>query len=166
MYVHYIHYEIGCRECKTLRRPRATMITSEKQDTAFSRDDLLETMHNFSRLSCETCGKKGNWTCFKLYINDLDIVREQFKINIFKENGEIRGGSEEGMFSIAEIDMSIMHVRERIEEERFRSHPSKSNGSAFIMVDFLNEEPYIRVSVFDLDGITVDEVSRFIDAIA
>jgi hypothetical protein len=141
------------------------MITSEKQDAEFSRDELLETMRNFSTLSCETCGTKGNWTCFKIYINNLDNVREQFKINIFKENGEIWGGAEEGMFSLAEIEMSIMLVQDRIKEESFSSYPSKLKGSAFIMVDFLIEEPYNRVSVFDLDGITVDEVSRFIDAI-
>ncbi len=122
-------------------------------------------MDNFSEISCDNCGSTGNWTCFKIYINDNDDVREQLKINIFKEGGKIWGKFEDGMFTPVHIEISILLIRAKIDEEQSNNYPSKSKGTAFIMVDFLNDEPYNRISAFDLDGITIDEVHMFIDAI-
>jgi len=141
------------------------MLKSEKEDNEFTREELLEIMDNFSEISCENCGTSGNWTCFKIYINDKDDVRDQFKINIFKENGKIWGKPDDGEYSPAQVEISIMLIRDKIEMELSNYHPSKPKGSAFIMVDFINDEPYSRISAFDLDGFTVEEVSKFIDAI-
>jgi len=169
MYIHRINYQLGCRKCKTIGVPEIVMIKSEKDETEFSRnksrDKLLELMKDsFSKIPCNYCGATGNWNCFKIYINDNDNVNDQFMINIFKENGKIWGKPQDGMFSPAQLEISFMRIDEKIEEEQFNYYPSKPKGSAFIMVDFMNDEPYSRISVFDLDGITVEEVRQFIDA--
>lgn len=143
------------------------MYRTDKEENEFSRDDLIEIMDNFTAISCDNCGDSDNWTCLKIYLNDKDDVYDQFKINIFKEDGKIWGKPEDGEYSPAQIDMAISLIREKIEQEKDRYHPAKSKGSVFIMVDFIGgKRPDSKVSVFDVDGVSIEMVSKFIDAIA
>jgi hypothetical protein len=165
MYFHKIHYQLGCRECKSLRTPGITMFKSEKEDTEFSKEHLKDIMDNFSEIDCDNCGTGGYWTCLKIYINDKDNVYSQVRYNIFKENGRIKGNREGGVYSQAQLTVSIMAIREKIEDEKYNFYPPSSNGQAFILVDFSKDEPYVSVSVFELEGITIEELTLFLDTL-
>jgi hypothetical protein len=142
-----------------------TMLQSEDVVEQMSREALIAEMDNFSGIPCENCGDTGNWLVFKIFLNENDEVRDQFKINIFKENGQIYGKPEDGYYSPAEIDIAFTRIREAIDSVKGQEYLSSTDGTAFIMVDFIKEEPYSRVSIFDLDGLSLEEVSGFMDAI-
>ncbi|RAU81353.1 hypothetical protein [Pontibacter arcticus] len=164
MYYHNIIYQIACRRCKSLRLPETTNFWSAIKIDEMTRDELISKMNNFKNHQCEECGETGNWSVFKIQLDDNDEVTDQYKINIFKENGKIYGQPESGYYSRAQIGSAIMEIRDKIAELQNHNFPSNSTGSAFIMVDFLNRKPYVRVSVFDIDGLSMKEVSMFINA--
>lgn len=165
MYFNQIKYDLACRNCKSMRPTGMTMLQSDEDIEHMTREELIAEMDNFQQIQCENCGEYGNWLVFKIQLNDNDEVRDQFKINIFKENNKIYGKPEDGYYSPAQIDIAFMKIRDKIEELEGHSYPSRPNGTAFIMVDFLNDEPYSRVSIFDLDGFSIEEVSGFVDAL-
>ncbi len=165
MYYHRIVYQVACRNCRSIRLPESTNFWSDVEIQHMTRDELISKMNNFKNLQCEECGNFGKWLVFKIQLDDNDEVTDQYKINIFKENGKIYGKPEDGYYSPAEIEVAFMDIREKITEVQSQNFPSRPNGSAFIMVDFLNKEPYSRVSIFDIDGLSIREVSMFIDAI-
>jgi len=165
MHFNQIKYELACRNCKTMRMPGMTMLQSDEEIESMSRDELIAEMDNFEQIQCENCGDSGNWLVFKIQLNDNDEVRDQFKINIFKQNGQMSGKPENGYYSPAQIDIAFMKIRDKIETIKGNYFPSKPDGTAFIMVDFLNDEPYNRVSIFDIDGFSLEEISSFIDAL-
>lgn len=165
MYFKPIIYDLACRNCKSLRPTGISILQSDEDIEYLSREELIEEMDNFQNIQCANCGEYGNWLVLKIQLNDNDEVRDQFKINIFKENNKIYGKPENGYYSPAQIDIAFMIIRDKIEELEGHYYPSQPNGKAFIMVDFLKDEPFSRVSIFDIDGFSLEEVSGFIDAL-
>ena len=142
------------------------MLQSEELIERMSREALITEMDHFSATVCENCGQVGNWLVFKIHLNEDDEVSDQFKVNIFKENGQIYGKPEDGYYSPAQIDIAFKRIRDEIENLQPEEYTSSTvHGTAFIMVDFIKGEPYSRVSIFELDGFSLAEVSGFIDAI-
>lgn len=166
MYFNQIHYDLACRGCKNIRPNGMTMLQSEEPIERMSREAMITEMDHFSATVCENCGQVGNWLVFKIHLNEDDEVSDQFKINIFKEKGRISGKPEDGFFSPAQIDIAFNRIRDKIKDLDIEEYTSTTkDGTAFIMVDFIKGEPYSRVSIFELDGFSLAEVSGFIDAI-
>ena len=130
-----------------------------------SREALIAEMDNFSQVQCDNCGAIGDWLVFKIRLNDNDEVRDQFKINMFKEKGRISGKPEDGFFSPAQIEIAFQRIKEEIELLKGHEYAEMPDGTAFIMVDFIKDEPYSRVSIFELDGFSIGEVEQFINAL-
>lgn len=166
MHYHFIHYDIGCRNCKNLRPNGMTMLHSEEVIEHMSREELIAEMNNFQEIQCERCGAEGDWLVFKIRLNDDDEVRDQFKVNIFKERGRISGKPEDGYFSPAQIQIAFQKIKEEIEVLRGQEYAERPDGTAFIMVDFIKDDPYSRVSIFDIDGLTLKEVEQFINVMS
>ncbi len=166
MYFNHIHYDLGCRKCKNIRPNGMTMLQSEEEIEHMSREALIAEMDNFHGIQCESCGAKGDWLVFKIRLNDNDEVRDQFKINMFKEKGRISGKPEDGFFSPAQIEIAFQRIKEEIEILKGQEYAEMPDGTAFIMVDFIKDEPYSRVSIFDLDGFSLREVEQFINALS
>lgn len=166
MYFNQIKYDLACRKCKSLRPTEITMFQSDEVMDYMSTEELISKMDNFHQIHCENCGDNGNWLVFKIQLNDIDQIRDQFKVNIYKENGQISGNSEEGNYSPAQIEIAFMRIRDKIEEFEDNIFPIKPNGTAFIIVDFLKHEPYSRISIFDIEGFSLEEISGFIDALS
>ena len=166
MHINQIEYDLACRSCKSLRQNGLAMLETEEDIHHMSREELIVEMNNFGHLRCENCNTKGNWLVFKIKLNGNDDIINQFKVNIFKKNGIISGGVENGYFSPIEIELAFMKIRDEIEELEKVFFPIKENGTAFILIDFLNVEPYNRISIFDIDGISINEIERLIENIS
>ena len=166
MYYNHIHYDLGCRSCKNIRPNGMTMLQSKEPIERLTREELIGEMDNFKEIQCEGCGTVGNWLVFRIRLNEDDEVRDQFKVNIFKEDGRIFGKPEDGFFSPAQIQIAFQKIREEIRALEGQEYVDRPNGTAFIMVDFIKDEPYSRVSIFDLDGISLHEVEQFINALS
>lgn len=163
MNYHIITYELACKKCKKYSLPRTTILKTKEEDTEFSREKLLEVMDYFSKSMCHNCDAVGNWICLKVYINDRDDIRTQLEVNIFKENTKL-WGKPEGVLNLLDISFGIDIILDNIRMMKPEPYPSKPKGTAFIILDFLKVEPYSRISVFELDGITLKEVSDFLIA--
>ncbi|WP_139135345.1 hypothetical protein [Roseivirga sp. 4D4] len=166
MHFNHIHYDLGCRNCKNIRPNGMTMLQSEEVIEHMSREALIAEMDNFHGIQCERCGAEGDWLVFRISLNEDDEVRDQFKINIFKENGRISGKPEDGFFSPAQIEIAFQIIKDEIKALKGQEYVERQDGTAFIMVDFIKEEPYSRVSIFDLDGFTLREVEQFINVLS
>jgi len=165
MYYNQIKYELACRYCKTMRPTGITMLKSDEYIEHLTREELIEEMDNFQQIQCENCGKYGYWLVLRIYLNENDEVQNQFKINIFKKDGQISGNYEDGYYSPIEIEIAFMKIRDKIEKLEGYYFPSKPKGKAFIMVDFLKNKPFSRISIFEVDGFSIEELSGFIDAL-
>lgn len=163
MQINQIEYDLACRNCKSLRQNGLAMLETEEDIHHMSREELIMEMGNFEHLRCGNCNKKGNWLVFKIKLNGNDDIINQFKVNIFKKDGLVSGGVENGYFSPIEIELAFMKIRDKIEELDGSFFPIKDNGTAFILIDFLNDEPYNRISIFDIDGISINEIERLIE---
>lgn len=166
MIFNQIKYDLACKNCKSIRLNGLTVLHSEDDIENMTRDELVMEMDNFVNIECENCRKKGDWLVLKIQINQKNEVSNQIKINIIKSNGNIRGGIESGFYSPIELELAFLKIREKIEEQRFRYFPIKENGTAFILFDLLTIEPNGRVSIFDVEGITLEEISKFIDELS
>ncbi|HLL94728.1 MAG TPA: hypothetical protein VK404_07115 [Spirosoma sp.] len=141
------------------------MLKSDVEQLKLSREEILKKVNDFSNVTCENCGTKGNWLVFKVQLNDYDEVSSSFLINIIKEDGEISGGPESGRFSPAQIDIAFTRIRQKLDELKAQKYLSKDCGTAFILVDFLKDKPYSRCTILDIDGLLWKEVKEFVEAI-
>ena len=157
-----IKYDLGCRTCKS-RRPGISMIHSDSQIDYMSRDQLIAEMNDFRDIECENCGNSGNWLVFKIQLNDNDEVKNQFKLNIIKKNGEASITPEAGYFSPLDIDFVLMKILQKLNNLNELNYSSKANGSAFLMVDFLNRAPLTRVTIIDIEGISIKDIKQYIE---
>ncbi len=163
MHTNFINYELACRNCRTIRIPTMAYFETEEKLEYMSREELIDKMNNFEHIQCKHCGKYGNWILLKIYLNNNDDVLEQFTINIFKENGKITGNVESGNYSDDQIDMAFMNIKNNIEKLKGYCYPTSINAGGLIIVDFLKNAPYSRVSVFEIEGFSINEISGFID---
>jgi len=166
MYFNHIKYDLACKNCRNIRMPEMTMLQSDEDIDHMSREELIAEMDNFEHIQCDNCGEYGNWLVFKIQLNDNDEVRDQFKINLIKEDERIYGKPEDGYYSPAQIEIAFSRIRNKIEEMKGQNFSSRPDGSAFIMVDFIKNEPYSRVSIFNIDGFSIKEISEIIDAMS
>ncbi len=162
MTLNQIKYDLGCRTCKS-RRSGISMLRSDNSIDYMSRDQLIKEMNNFNGIQCEKCGTSGNWLVFKIQLNDNDEVKNQFKLNILKINGEVSITPEAGYFSLLDIDFALMKILEELDDINELNYKSRANGSAFLMVDFLNKDPLTRVTIIDIDGISIKDVKEYIE---
>lgn len=124
-------------------------------------------MDNFSKIVCDNCGMRGNWLVFKITLNNNEEVIDQLKINIFKRNNEISGHVEDGNFSFIEIDLGLNEILYELERmtDNMPYIQTQLNGEAFIMADYLNKDPYCRVPIIDINGISIVEISNFVTSL-
>lgn len=166
MSFHEIKYDLGCKTCKTRRETAVTMLQAEKRIEQMSRAELIDEMANFENVQCKNCGTTGNWLVFKIQLDDKDDIVSQFKLNLIKQNGQIKLVREKGHFSVLDIDFAIMKIKEYLLRLPKSDFPSYDNGTAFIMVDFLNVAPRTRVTIVEIDGIALDDVIGCLNALA
>ncbi|MBU2928854.1 hypothetical protein [Winogradskyella psychrotolerans] len=102
----------------------------------------------------------------------------QFKVNIFKEDGEISGAPIGGIFSPMLIDCAITEIEKVTKKIRpnsiesvgvisplgFVSYKKEEIGSIFFQVDFINEEPH-TITEFKIKGFTFNEMMDIIQII-
>jgi hypothetical protein len=165
MYRHYLHFELGCKNCLYFYSGGITTFETETEAIRFSDEELLDIVDNFSAIICPKCNHNRSWQSLKMAITDANGVRKRFKINLYKENHIIWGKPEDGLFSPAEIDMAIISILDKIKKLEANHFPANANGSAKIVVDILSGEPYFRVSSLELKGITTHELVNVIKEI-
>lgn len=163
MNIHQIKYTIACRECKKIRPSGFTMLQSDNIIESMTREELISELDYFEDFQCNYCGEIGNWLVFNIQLDDQNEIEKQLKINIFKKDGEISGGAESGYFSLADLRISTMKIIDEIKMFDKDSFKVSDNGSGFILVDILNKTPRYRVTIFNLDGISLTEAFSFIN---
>mgnify|MGYP006907050368 CR=1 FL=1 len=126
-----------------------------------SREELLQAMNHFKEKQCPNCGREGNFVVLKIWSDDFDDVRKQFLVFIHKDNGEMTGGPQNGKFTGMEIDLAWGVIWDRIFDENLSGRLPSSNyefGEVLIVVDFLKQEPWTRVPVFEVDGFDFEDL--------
>ena len=163
MFINIIKYDLACKSCKNIRPNGMAVVESELDFGEFSREELINEMDNFKNIACENCKTVGFWLVFKIYAGEDDVYK-QLKLHIFKNNGQITGGILQDDFSPSQIGVAFKIIRDKIEEDFSSFFPSYStNGEGFILVDFLDNEPHSRISVFDMQNITISDVTFLMD---
>lgn len=163
MFANIIKYGLACKSCKNIRPNGLAVVESEYDFGKFSREELINEMNSFKHISCENCKTVGFWLVFKIYAGEDDVFK-QLKLHIFKNNGKITGGILQDDFSPSQISVAFKNIRDKIEENFSSFFPSYSvNGEGFILIDFLENEPYSRISIFDMQNITISELIVLMD---
>ena len=165
MYFNQIHYDLKCNSCKSERPNGMTTYQSDADIDYPSKEELITAMENFKQVQCETCENMGDWSVVNIDLSGNDEVQGQIRINILKENGLISGKPDEDYYPADQLDAVYMKIRGKIEEAKGQYLLSKSNGSAFFVVDLLNDEPHKRVSKFYINGLSIEEIKGFINTL-
>lgn len=94
-------------------------------------------------------------------------IRDRFIINGFKnERGDIGARPEDGFYSPAQIDIALDAIWNELEfGDLAEGWSKKPVGTFTFVVEFLDQEPYNRLAVSDVDGFSEEEIKMIIQGI-
>ena len=172
MFDNIITFKIACNECKNLRHSTLNIIVTEKELISPSKADLVALCDDFEDIVCEMCGKQGqSWTVFKIELAGEKRITKQAIIQLrvlgTKLSAWIEDENGDKGFSQSEMDTVFSEIDEVIRMKKSESETVEMNldkeGTAVIIVDFINDYPFAEVSLFKLHNLSYSKLNDVLD---
>ncbi len=165
MYFNQIYYNLTCQKCGANRDNGNTTILTKKETTKLLKEDLILEMKSFSEINCDSCDSLGDWTLVSIDLKRKNKALKKFELELTKTDNKVEGEPKTNDFSEEQLNEIYINIRGRVEELKGQYLPSDSNGTASFLVETFDEKPYLVVSNYHVDGISIEEIITQLDVL-
>ncbi len=164
MHFNHLSYSLICNSCNTKTKGETTIFT-EDSPKKYIPEKLGKEIGGFSNLICESCKAIGEFRIHSTSLNGSGKILKKFELTVHKNEGKLKSSTKFSDFSDQQLDEIYIKLRARIEELKGQYIPIKNNGYAHFLVEIIDLKPYIRVTNYETEGISTEELIDTINSL-